>query len=285
MIRIKEAVLVCCWPSILIGLVTVSALGFNTSTIALASETIQQEERLFAKKVSEQEAIEMSFSDGKLRCRVQSAPQKHVLEELIRICDVEVSWPAQELKKKISMEFADLSLDKAVKKILSDWNYALTRTSNDKGKNLVKILIFSRAEGGEEALLAESIPETYLPEMVEGIEKTMMDAPKEDEASKNLVDALKPLLFEEDKRSAIEKVMRVVNNNPESLFKMLASVRQNEFASVPLDELIDTDFDSPGPILRKQTVEYLTSTTHTGESQEFSDAISKLLKSNNGDFK
>ncbi len=79
--------------------------------------------------------------------------------------------------------------------------------------------------------------------------------------------------------------MRVVNNNPESLFKMLASVRQNEFASVPLDELIDTDFDSPGPILRKQTVEYLTSTTHTGESQEFSDAISKLLKSNNGDFK
>jgi len=129
----------------------------------------------------------ITLQDGKLTVRILEAPLWQVMAEVSRLSGVQVQWMDSEVRQQeVSVEFTDLSLSEAVRRILRANNFLLLYPSSGEETPLTQIWIASRGEGsGRPVLKQSSVPQVSVPHVQTA---PVAEAPAED--SEQSLDAL-----------------------------------------------------------------------------------------------
>lgn len=91
---------------------------------------------------------EIAIHDGKLTAQVVLAPIREVIDRVAELSEAQVRWLSQDdPEEAVSVDFADLPLSEALKKILGEKGFMLDSSSTEEGRAQPQIWIFSRAHG------------------------------------------------------------------------------------------------------------------------------------------
>jgi hypothetical protein len=96
------------------------------------------------RQAGEATSFEMTLREGKLTARIAAFPLRHVMDELGRLSGAEVRWLDQQEDAEVSVQFSDLSLEKALARILEN-NFLLVYPSSAEERPLpAEIWLWSR---------------------------------------------------------------------------------------------------------------------------------------------
>jgi hypothetical protein len=95
----------------------------------------------------------MALQDGKLTARIVSGPLPQVMDEVSKLSGAQIRWMDQDSNETVSIEFADLSLSEAVRRILGERNFILFYTSAKREGTLSQIWIFSKRSLGMQSAI------------------------------------------------------------------------------------------------------------------------------------
>ena len=91
----------------------------------------------------------MTFHDGQLTASIATAPLRQVIGEISHLSGVQVRWmDAAVGEQAVSVEFRDLGLVEAVRRLLRATNFLLVYAPLDEDTRLTQISIASREDGG-----------------------------------------------------------------------------------------------------------------------------------------
>jgi hypothetical protein len=111
---------------------------------------------------------QMTFHDGQLTARIATAPLRQVIEEISHLSGVQVRWmDAAVGEQAVSVEFRDLALSEAVRRLLRATNFLLVYAPHDEGTRLTQIWIASREDGGLPGRHQPPAPPVPLPPTVD----------------------------------------------------------------------------------------------------------------------
>lgn len=95
----------------------------------------------------------LTLLDGKLTAQIMSASLRQVMEEVSKLSGAQVHWLSHEDQDtRVSVEFADLPLSEALRRILGDKNFAFSFTSTKDGERLLQVWVFSKRQAQEQAV-------------------------------------------------------------------------------------------------------------------------------------
>jgi hypothetical protein len=92
---------------------------------------------------------EITFQDRQLTARIGAASLWQVMAEVTRLSGAQVRWMDAKVREQaVSVEFRDLALAEAVRRLLRATNFLLVYTSSGEDARLTQIWIASREDGG-----------------------------------------------------------------------------------------------------------------------------------------
>jgi hypothetical protein len=98
------------------------------------------------------------FADGKVTARLNAVPLHRVLEELGRLSGATIRWLGPESDASVSVDFMDLSLAEALRRLLHEKNFMLFYTLDGEAPRLAHIWISSPPTSGQPLWSAQSLP-------------------------------------------------------------------------------------------------------------------------------
>jgi hypothetical protein len=99
------------------------------------------------------QALEMRLKGTKMTASIEKAPLGQILEMLVRKTGMWLNWRKSLYNEKISIQFTDMPLEKALARILSKINYAFIYNQN---KRLVGLIILGK-KGADGSFTAEDV--------------------------------------------------------------------------------------------------------------------------------
>lgn len=106
----------------------------------------------------------LTLRDGKLTAHVSAAPVRQVMQEVSSLTGARVLWLGHAEDRKVSVDFTDLPLADALRRILGESNFMLFYTSRGKETWLSEIWVSAPSAGrGQPVAAAPAPPPTQAP--------------------------------------------------------------------------------------------------------------------------
>lgn len=264
--------------SVLLALILTSTSGYGAKNAA--STMTPEESTLTLQNVIDPSATAMKFHRGKLTVRITSTPLRQVMQDLGRVTGARVSWKGQEITKKVSVQFMDLPLDKAIARILRGESYVLSYTSAKEESKLDTIIIWPCAKGGKEPVAtAQAIPEAVMFEKVDKPTGGIGESPEMelvDDETRNCIESVRAVLMEGDTEQAAEGLVLALTRSAKPQVRMLALEGLRMLSAPPLDAIIETALYDPEPMVRRHAARCLE--MHVDEDPRVKEIVSEVAQ-------